>query len=392
MKKLFTLALTTITLLASYTTFAQEVDPAEIPQNALTTAVPFMGIAPDSRAGAMGDAGVATSPDAYSQYWNSSKYAFTKDRMGFAISYTPWLKKLVDDMSLTYLSAFYKLDKDQTFGASMRYFSMGAINFTDEQGNEWSTFNPNEFSFDASYNRKLGKNFALGVVGRFIYSNLTGGLTNGAGEASSVGTSGAVDINGYYNNDIEVSGYDASWAMGFNISNLGSKLSYTEDEKNFIPTNLRLGGSFTIDIDDYNSLTAAVDFNKLLVPSPPVRQGDTLIVAGKDNEVGVITGVFQSFSDAPGVAGLTPFQEELSEINVSVGAEYWYAEQFAVRAGYFHESKYKGARKYATAGIGLRMNVFGLDFSYLIPTGGSFNNSPLAGTWRFSLIFNMANL
>lgn len=389
MKRLFALALTTITLLASNTTFAQEVNPADVLQNALTTAVPFMGIAPDSRAGAMGDAGAATSPDVYSQYWNSSKYAFVEEKMGFGISYTPWLKKLVDDMSLTYLNFFYKLDKNQTVGASMRYFSMGAIDFTDEQGNKWNSFNPNEFSFDASYNRKLGKNFALGVAGRFIYSNLTGGLSSGGGEETSVGTSGAIDINGYYNNDIEVSGYDANWALGFNISNLGSKLSYTEDEKNFIPTNLRLGGAFTIDIDDYNSLTATVDFNKLLVPTPPVRQGDTMIVAGKDDEVGVITGVFQSFNDAPGIAGMSSMREELSEVNISVGAEYWYANQFAVRAGYFHESKYKGNRKYATAGIGLKMSTFGLDFSYLMPTGGTFNNSPLAGTWRFSLVFNI---
>jgi len=354
-----------------------------------------MMIVPDSRSGAMGDAGVALSPDGYSQHWNSSKLAFIDNPMGVTISYTPWLKKLVNDINLAYVAGYTQLDKRTTIGASLRYFSMGSIAFTDESGDPLGSFSPHEFSVDASFNRKLSDNFGLGLVGRFIYSNLTGGQTSGT-ETTTAGKSVAMDINGYYTNKMELAGYAGNWALGFNISNIGAKMSYTESEKNFIPTNLRLGGSMTLNLDDYNAITATLDINKLLVPTPPVYydDGDTLpsgsiagkgtdIKFGRDNNVGIVQGMVQSFYDAPG-----GFKEELHEISYAGGFEYWYAKQFAVRTGYFYEHSTKGNRKYVTAGVGLKMNVFGLDFSYLIPVG-NFNNSPLSNTWRFSLIFDL---
>lgn len=391
MKRLFALAIGVTILFTTETTFAQEA-PEIDPLNPVNTAVPFMTISPDSRSGALGDAGVATSTDVYSQHWNSSKYAFAENKIGFGISYTPWLKKLVNDMSISYLSGYFKFDKNQAIGVGLRYFSMGAIDFTDNDGKVWQSFNPHEFAFDLSYNRKLGEHFSLGLAPRFIYSNLTGGLTNGD-EVSQSGKSIAIDINGYYNNDIELFDKDAHWTFGFNIANIGNKMSYTETEKNFIPTNLKLGGGLTIDIDDYNSITTTLELGKLLVPTPPVyydstdASGKKVIYKGKDPEVAPITGMVQSFYDAP-----RGFEEEMEEITYSIGLEYWYAKQFAVRAGYFHEHKNKGNRKYFTAGVGVQMNVFGLDFAYLIPAGGSFQNSPLQGTWRFSLLFNINEL
>lgn len=364
--------------------------------NAITTSVPFLMIAPDSRSGAMGDAGVALSPDGYAQHWNSSKLAFIENSAGATLSYTPWLKKLVDDMSLAYLTGYYRLDKLQTIGAGLRYFSMGNIVFTDDNGDVIGNYSPNEFAIDASYNRKLSDNFSLGLVGRFIYSNLTGGTGD---LNSSAGTSFAIDINGFYTNDVNLGDYDGSWAAGFNFSNLGAKLGYTEETKNFIPANMRIGGALTVDLDDYNSISATVDINKLLVPTPPTyyEQGEEMpngdispggdapenIKGGKDPNVAPIQGAVQSFYDAP-----RGFEEELEEFSYAVGVEYWYAKQFAVRSGYFYEHQNKGNRKYFTAGVGLKMNVFGLDFSYLIPAG-NFNNSPLSNTWRFSLVFDL---
>lgn len=355
--------------------------------NAITTAVPFLMIAPDSRSGAMGDVGVAISPDGYSQHWNSSKLAFIDRPVGASLSYTPWLKQLVNDINLAYVSGFYQLDENQTIGASLRYFSMGNINFTDVNGDPIGSFSPHEYAVDGSYNRKLSENFSLGIVGRFILSDLTGGT---GVEGSQSGKSVAMDVNGYYTREMKLAGYEGSWAAGFNLSNVGAKLGYTEEEKNFIPTNLRIGGAITLDLDEYNSITGSLDFNKYLVPTPPVYDQDTngnqYIAYGMDPDVGIVQGMTQSFYDAPG-----GFKEEMKEIAFSVGFEYWYAKQFAVRAGYFHENEIKGNRKYFTAGVGLKMNVFGLDFSYLIPSG-NFNNSPLSNTWRFSLIFDMENL
>lgn len=379
MRKLFLSIIILISIGLSPKVFSQSnpITGQEESLNAITTGVPFLMIAPDSRSASMGDAGVALSPDGYSQHWNSSKLAFIDKGAGLTISYTPWLKKLVDDMSLSYVSGYYKLDENQTLGVGLRYFSMGSITFTDGDGYPTGNYSPNEFAIDASYNRKLSDNFALGIAGRYIYSNLTGGQSEG----SQAGKSVAIDVNGYYTNNLKISDYKGNWSAGFNISNIGTKIGYTEEVKNFIPTNLRLGGAMTLDFDDYNSLTATLDINKLLVPTPPVYSGDT-IIAGKDPDVSVAQGMIQSFYDAP-----RGFEEEMEEISYAVGIEYWYAKQFAIRGGYFYEHQNKGNRKYFTAGVGLKMNVFGLDFSYLIPAG-NFNNSPLSNTWRFSLIFD----
>lgn len=350
--------------------------------NVINTAVPFLRIAPDSRSGAMGDAGIALSPDAYAQIWNSSKLAFVENPYGLSITYVPWLRQLINDMNLAYVSGYYQLDKLQAVGASLRYFTMGNVQFYDNNGTPLNGYSPHELSFDLSYNRKLSDNFALGLAGRFIYSNLTGGQGGQGNEQVEAGKSFAVDINGYYTNKIQLSQYDCDWAVGFNISNLGAKLGYTADTKNFIPTNLGIGGSFTLNIDKYNLITGTVDFNKLLVPTP---NKDSESGRDEDN-IGVIEGMFKSFGDAPG-----GFKEEMKEVTASVGLEYWYADQFAARLGYFHENENKGNRKYFTAGIGLKMKVLGLDFSYLIPAG-NFSNSPLKNTWRFSLIVSFEDL
>lgn len=361
--------------------------------NAIHTAVPFLRIAPDSRSGAMGDAGIAISPDAYSQIWNSSKLAFVESPYGLSVTYVPWLRELISDMNLAYVSGYYKIDENQTIGASLRYFSMGNINFTDNGGNSIGSFSPHEMAIDASYNRKLSKNFSLGLAGRFIYSNLTGGQGGADQEQVDAGKSFAVDINGFYTDNVRVSDYDCNWAAGFSISNLGAKLGYSDDTKNFIPTNLGIGGAFTMNIDKYNKLTATVDFNKLLVPTPPIYYqdstnigGERVILKGKDDNVGIIQGVFQSFNDAP-----DGFSEELKEISTSIGLEYWYANQFAARLGYFNENEKKGNRKYFTAGVGVKMKMLGLDISYLIPSG-NFSNSPLKNTWRFSLTIDFEDL
>ena len=361
--------------------------------NAINTAVPFLRIAPDSRSGAMGDAGIAISPDAYAQIWNSSKLAFVESPYGLSFTYVPWLRELINDMNLAYVSGYYKIDDMQTIGASLRYFSMGNINFTDNGGNNIGSYSPHELAVDASYNRKLSKNFSLGLAGRFIFSNLTGGQGGQNQEQVESGKSFAVDINGFYKDEIKIADYNCEWSAGFNISNLGAKLGYTEDTKNFIPTNLGIGGALTMNLDQYNKITATIDFNKLLVPTPPLYyqdstdiNGERIIWKGKDDNVGIIQGAFQSFGDAP-----DGFREELKEITTSVGLEYWYANQFAARMGYFHENAKKGNRKYFTAGGGVKMKMLGLDISYLIPAG-NFSNSPLKNTWRFSLTLDVNDL
>lgn len=340
--------------------------------NVITTAVPFLTIAPDSRAGAMGDVGAATSTDVWSMHWNPAKYAFAEDDLSVGISVTPWLRNLgIKDINLYKLAGYYKLNDMQTIAASVLYFSLGDITFTDDTGNEIpTTFEPSEFFVDLAYSRLLADYFSLGIAGRFIYSNLIGSID----PDSRAGISVAADISGMYSNEIAVFGSKPKLNIGFNISNLGSKISYTDGgEKDFIPTNLKLGLGVEGDIDEYNSIGFYMDANKLLVPS----END-----GAD--VGMVTGVFQSFTDAPGGGA-----EELHEITYAMGVEYWYDKQFSVRGGYFTEHKTKGNRKFFSLGVGVRLNVFGLDVSYLIPTNG---NSPLANTLRFSLVFDFEGL
>ena len=354
--------------------------------NTITTAVPFLLISPDSKAGAMGDVGVATTPDANSMHWNPAKLAFVDDDMGFSMSYVPWLRALVPDINLSYLAGYKKLNDNEAIGLELRYFSLGDITFTDIVGNTLGQYKPSEFALGTSYSRKLSDNFSLAISGRYIYSNLTGGQLAG-GIPTVAGQSIAADISAYYTNPIRIGGKDIDLAFGGNISNIGSKLAYTETtDKDFIPINLRLGTSIGTEFDEYNKMSFAFDINKLLVPTPPVYDGTGTdnIVAGMDPEVSVVSGIFQSFWDAPG-----GIKEEFREINYSIGTEYWYANQFALRAGYFFEHNTKGGRKFFTFGSGVKYNVFALDFSYLINASRAINgNNPLANTMRFTLVFD----
>lgn len=355
--------------------------------NTITTAVPFLIISPEARSGGMGDAGVASSPDANSIHWNPAKFAFVQKKTGISISYTPWLRQLVPDINLAYLTGYHKFKGDQVIAASLRYFSLGNITFTDVNGTETGTYNPSEFAIDAAYSRKLSEEFSAGLALRYIHSNLTGGVELQGGIGTKAGNSVAADISGYFTRQTKVFKQDAVFSFGLNISNIGAKISYTETgNKDFIPINLRLGPSLKFILNQYNSITILADFNKLLVPTPPVydpdssSSGNNVILAGKDPNRGVVSGIFGSFSDAPG-----GFKEEVKEVIYCGGIEYWYDNLFAFRAGYFHESALKGNRKYFTLGAGLRYNVFGIDFAYLIPTE---QRNPLENTLRFSLLFN----
>lgn len=358
--------------------------------NTITTAVPFLLISPDARSGGMGDQGVSSTPDANSIHWNPSKLAFIEKKSGIAVSYTPWLKALVNDIFLGYLGGYTKLQNNQTVGASLRYFSLGNITFTNNNGEVLRDFKPNEFAIDLAYSRKLSKNFAGGIALRYIHSNLTGGI-DVQGSASKAGNTVAADVSAYFQEEIELGNKSALFTSGIDISNIGAKIAYTETgTKNFIPTNLRIGPGIKIKLNDFNELAFNLDLNKLLVPTPPIYGQDTaksgangtkdLIIYGKDPDVSVAQGIFQSFTDAPGGG-----KEELKEVNYAIGMEYWYDKQFAFRAGYFHEDKLKGNRKYFTLGAGLKYNVFGIDLAYLIPTE---QRNPLENTLHFTLTFD----
>ena len=353
--------------------------------NTITTAVPFLMISPDARAGGMGDQGVASAPDANSIAWNPAKLAFIDKKMGFAVSYTPWLKALVNDIYLAYLTGYTKLKDGQAIGGSLRYFSLGSISFTDNQGLPIKDFKPSEFSLDVAYSRKLSESFSGGIALRYIHSNLTGGTTV-EGSDSKAGNTVAADISVFHQKDIKVGDKDAVFYYGLNISNIGAKISYTETgTKNFIPTNLRLGPGLKLKLNEFNELAFSLDINKLLVPTPPYYTQDSasqedIVLYGQDPNVSTAQGIFQSFSDAPGGG-----KEELKEIVYAFGMEYWYDKQFAFRAGYFNENKLKGNRKYFTLGAGLRYNVFGIDLAYLIPTE---QRNPLENTLHFTLTFD----
>lgn len=373
-------------LLLSFSANAQSDDDLDFVGglNALKVSVPFLMIAPDSRAASMGDVGAATKPDVNSQHWNPAKFAFIESEWGVSFSYTPWLRNLINDMDLTYLTGYYKFDDQQVISASLLYFSMGTIIFTDDRGTQLLDHNANEFAFDAAYSRKFSDKIGGSIGFRYIRSDLTGGFSQQGQPAAKAGSSVAADISTYYQTPLTVDNKDAELAIGLNISNIGTKISYNDDPiKQFIPINLRLGTRFSLDIDEYNTMSVMIDGNKLLVPTPP-RYDDPddidLITAGMDPDVPVITGMLQSFYDAPG-----GFQEELREISFAAGVEYLYAGQFAVRAGYFDEHSTKGNRKYFTLGAGIKYNVFQLDFAYLVPRAGQAN--PLANTVRFTLAF-----
>ncbi len=359
----------------------------------INTAVPFLGFAPDARGAAMGDVGVALSPDANSVHWNNGKLAFIEQDMGFAISFTPWLARIVNDMSLSYLSGYKKIDRVQTVGVTMRYFDLGEIQLTDATGQPLNTFNPREYAFDATYSRKLSEELGLGITGRYIHSNLSGSFSSTAD--AKAGNSVAVDVGAFYTKDLVVSGRNSLLSAGAHFSNIGQKLTYSNaDNEDFIPINFRLGAAFKTDMDAFNTITFVLEFNKLMVPSAPIyrtnENGEFVqdpddptkfdIARGKDPFRPLLSGMFGSFTDAP-----DGFREEMQEIISSVGVEYWYKDVFAARAGYHYETPQKGDRKYFTMGIGFRYQVFGIDFAYLVP---QVQNHPLAETLRFSLLFN----
>ncbi|MFY0601172.1 MAG: type IX secretion system outer membrane channel protein PorV [Cyclobacteriaceae bacterium] len=371
----------------------QQITGQDDNRNPITVAVPFVGFAPDSRGSAMGDAGVASSPDVFSAHWNAAKLAFIEKDLGVSFSYSPWLGKIVNDMSLNYLTFYKKIDRFQTFGATFRYFDLGEISLTDDTGMPLGLENPNELAIDGTYSRKLTDYMSMGVTARFIWSNIAGNIS-GSPDAKA-GTSVAVDIGYYYTKPIIVSGTDAEISFGASISNFGQKVNYSnETNEDFIPTNLKIGTAFKTNIDPYNSITILIDANKLLVPTPPIYQleedgvtrstdpdGNFIILKGEDPDRTLLSGTFGSFGDAP-----NGFSEELQEFMISIGAEYMYRDVFALRVGYFTEHANKGDRKYFTAGLGFQYQIFGIDFSYLIPQD---KDHPLGDTLRLSFQFNM---
>ncbi len=347
--------------------------------NPIYTSVTSQMIAPDARAAGMGDLGAATDPDVYSQYWNPAKYPFTISRAGVSLNYTPWLRQIVNDIDLAYLVGYYRIGDYSAVSGSLRYFSLGEV-LTD-YSDDAMTINPYEMSFDVAYSLMLSEKFSLGVGLRWIYSDLTYDYT----DDTSPGSAFAADLSCYYNNYLMLGSRECQLGLGMNISNIGSKINFGgDDHSEFIPTNLRLGASLMVPVDEYNRFSVSADANKLLVPTYPMDENGEYSEAYAEEHyynVSSISGIFKSFSDAPGGA-----KEELQEINWSVGAEYVYHDQFSLRAGYHHESENKGNLKYFTLGAGFRMNVFSLDVGYVIATAKS---NPLDQTLRFSLAFDM---
>ncbi len=349
--------------------------------NPVTTSVTSQSIAPDARSAGMGDVGAATDPDVVSQYWNPAKYPFNISRAGVAINYTPWLRQLVSDIDLAYVAGYYRIGDYSAVSASLRYFSLGEVQMSDDEN---LTINPYEMSFDVAYSLMLSENFSLGAAVRWIYSDLTYDFTSDTAPGSAF----AADLSCYYQNYLNIGQRECQLGLGLNISNIGSKISFGGDNNSeFIPTNMRLGASLMVPIDEYNRFTIAADANKLLVPTYPKQNEGESTEAYQERvqkdyyDVSSISGIFKSFGDAPG-----GFKEELQEIQWSVGAEYIYHDKFALRAGYHHESENKGNRKYFTVGAGFKMSVFSLDAGYVIATAKS---NPLDQTLRFSLSFDM---
>jgi len=356
--------------------------------NTVNSAVPFLRIVPDARGGGMGDVGIATSTDPNTSFYNASKLAFAKRKLGLSLSYAPWLRALgITDIFMTHFTFYYKVSKNDVVHTSLKFFSLGDIQFTDGGGNDIGSGRPRELSFDAGYTRKLGKHFGLGVAFRYIYSNLASGQSIGS-EPIRAGHAGGADVSGTYNLDMTVGKkkMKANFMTGIAITNIGSKISYTANaiEKDFIPTNLGIGVGFRLQPNKYHEWGIYLDANKLLVPTPDStdNNGDHIPDFKQQSS---IKGMFTSLGDAPG-----GFKEEMREWTMGIGTEYWYDHIFAVRAGYFLEAKDKGFRRFVSAGVGVKYSVFGLDFSYLIPTGGARN--PLDNTFRFTLKFDFAKV
>jgi len=386
---------------------------SDLQLNTITTSLPFMAITPDSRAGGMGDAGTALSPSSTSVYWNTSILSFAKQKSEISMSYTPWLRQLTNDISLSYLSAYYKINKTHTVGGSMRYFSLGEITFTDAQGNVLRDDKPSEFELTGAYAFRLAKRFSIGINGKFAYSNLTGGIPV-AGVNTKPGIVGATDLSfTYLNDDAKIGKTKGVYIFAITFNNIGNKVAYSElSKRDFIPMNMKIGNSFTADFNSYNKLTFSIDLQRLLVPTPAkydLVDGQNTLISGKPNDIGVIAGMLQSFSDAPGtvledengkyiqnedgtyaIAKWSRLKEELSEINIAAGVEWWYNEVFALRSGIFYESKNKGNRQFLNLGASLKYNAFSIDFSYLASLNG--RQSPLANTLRFTLRFDIGGV
>jgi hypothetical protein len=351
-------------------------------RNVITTAMPFLLISPDSRSAGMGDVGVALSADANAMQWNAARLAFVENEIGASVSYSPWLTSIgVNDMSISYLSAYYRLDQEQVVGISMKYFDLGSIFFTDTgQPGDGLEASPKDFSIDVAYARKLSDNLSASLTARIARSNLFGDYQGSNLQDPKPATALGVDLGVLYTKPLVFNGNDSDFSAGLQLSNISNKITYSNsDNEQFLPINLKIGTAFTTALDAYNSLTISVDFNKLMVPTPNPEDSTS-----NSNNIGLLPGMFGSFSDAPG-----GFQEELREISIASGVEYWYNDVFAVRTGYFYEHLTKGGRQYFTAGLGFRYQVLGLDFSYLIPVA---RQNPLGETLRFTASFNMENL
>jgi hypothetical protein len=377
--------------------------------NTITTAVPFMSITPDSRAGGMGDAGTALSGDANSIYWNTSMLNFAKQRSELSLSYTPWLRQLTNDIHLSYLSGYYKVNDRHAVAGALRFFSLGEITFTDASGNVIRDDKPSEFELTGGYAFKLSERLSIGVNGKFAYSNLTGGLTV-AGVNTKAGVAGAADLSfTYFNEDAKIGKTKGAYTFATTINNVGNKIAYSElQSRDFLPMNIKIGNSFRADIDKFNNLLFAVDLQKLLVPTPAIYQlqgSEFALISGKNNEIGVISAMLQSFYDAPGIPVKdengdyvqlqdgsyeivkgSKLREELAEINIATGIEYWYNNVLALRTGFFYEHRSKGDRQYINFGVGFKYNMFGIDFSYL---AALTRQSPLGNTLRFTLRLNL---
>lgn len=353
--------------------------------NSVNTAVPFLRIGPDARSGAMGDVGIALSPDANAAFWNLSKLPFSQNDVGFSATYTPWLRGMSKDVYLAYLSGYKKLNDREALAVSLRYFDMGSIQLTNFEGADLGSTHPREFSIDAGYARKLSENWSLGAALRFIHSNLANGIKTEAGTSYKSGIAVAGDLSVYYeashSDSISKQGY---WSFGATVTNIGSKISYTEGEDNkyYIPTNAGIGAAYTYFLNPKNKIALALDINKLLVPTPDSTDANHNGIPDY-RQKSVVGSIFSSLGDAPG-----GMKEELHELMYSVGAEYWYDNMFAIRAGYYNEYKTKGNRKYLTVGFGLKYKMAGLDFSYLIPSGGEMQRNPLSNTLRISISYS----
>jgi hypothetical protein len=417
MKRIFSLSLQLICAVFALTfnawaqpTGGSGVTDNDLQLNTITTSLPFMAITPDSRAGGMGDAGTALSASSTSIYWNTSMLSFAKQKSEVSLSYTPWLRALTNDIHLSYLAGYKQLNKVHSIGGALRYFSLGEITFTDINGDVLREDKPSEFELTGAYAFKLAEKFSIGVNGKFAYSNLTGGLTV-AGVNTKPGVVGASDLSfSYYNDDAKLGNTDGIYTFGLTLNNIGNKVAYSElSRRDFIPMNLKIGNSFLAEFDEYNKVTFSLDLQKLLVPTPAYYQlinGEYVMLAGMDGDVGVIKSILQSFYDAPGVLAKdengdyiqmtdgsyeivkgTRLKEELAEINIAGGVEWWYSDVLALRGGVFYENKSKGNRQFLNLGASLKYNMFAIDFSYLASLNG--RQSPLANTLRFTLRLNL---